>query len=220
LIRELRKGCTGIEDLMSKKVRAVERENEPAGLRGAKATALILRAVLELGEEVGFETLTVEKISARSGIAKTTIYRRWPNVSAIVMDAFLSEVTKDAPIVEKSTVRETFATAMLLLVRVYRGRHGSTLKTLIGRAQTDGNLRRAVETGWVEPRRQIAREILRRGMRHGELKPGLDPDVILDALYGAIYHRLLVPYENGVLSMDLVDALIAIVFDGIESRNG
>jgi AcrR family transcriptional regulator len=205
---------------MGKNAGVLERGNEPVRRRGAKATALILRNVLELGEEIGFEALTVEKISARSGIAKTTIYRRWPNISAIVMDAFLSEVTKDAPIVEKSTVRETFAAAMKLLVRVYRGRHGRTLRTLIGRAQTDESLRRAVEMNWVEPRRQIAREILERGMRHGELRPDLDPDVILDALYGAIYHRFLVPYENAVLSMDFVDAVIAIIFDGIEGRNG
>jgi AcrR family transcriptional regulator len=201
---------------MGKNTSALEQEFELAGRRGAKATALILRAALELGDELGFEALTVEKISARSGIAKTTIYRRWPNISAIVMDAFLSEVTKGAPIVEKATVRETFTVAMKLLLRIYRGRHGRTLRTLIGRAQTDESLRHAVETRWVEPRRQSARDILERGKRRGELSPDLDPDIILDALYGAIYHRLLVPSGKAVLSPDFVDALIAIIFDGIE----
>ena len=61
-------------------------------------TAAILRAALELGEDLGFEGLTVEGIAARSGIAKTTIYRRWANVGAIVMDAFLADVTRLAPI--------------------------------------------------------------------------------------------------------------------------
>jgi AcrR family transcriptional regulator len=96
---------------------------------------LILSAALELCEELGCEGLTVENISARSGIAKTTIYRHWPNVSAIVMDAFLSEVTKSAPILEKSTVRDALAAARKLLARTYRGRHGTTLRTLIGRAK-------------------------------------------------------------------------------------
>ena len=67
-------------------------------------TAAILRAALELGEELGFEGLTVEGIAARSGIAKTTIYRRWANVGAIVMDAFLADVTRLAPIQVRSTV--------------------------------------------------------------------------------------------------------------------
>ena len=35
-------------------------------------------------------------------------------------------------------------------------------------------------------------------MQSGELRAGLDPDVVLDALYGPFYHRLPVPYKNGV----------------------
>ena len=200
---------------MARVAEGLDSQDGPIRRRGSKATASILRATLELGEELGFEVLTVEKISARTGVAKTTIYRRWPNVSAMIMEAFLLEVTEEAPIVEKANLRETFAVAMKLLVLVYQGPHGPTLRTLIGRAQNDEGLRRAIETHWVEPRRKIIREILRRAMRRGEIRPDLDPDIILDALYGAIYHRFLVPYEKGVLSMEFVDPLIAVVFSGI-----
>lgn len=197
--------------------RGLECQDGAVRPRGSKATESILRATLEIGEELGFDVLTVEKISARTGIAKTTIYRRWPNVSAMIIDAVLSKVTEDAPIVEKSNLRETFSAAMKLLVLLYRGPHGPTLRTLIGRAQNDESLRLAIETRWVEPRRKVAREILRRGIRCGELRPDLDPDVILDALYGAIYHRFLLPYDNAVLSVEFVDALVAIVFGGIDA---
>ena len=66
----------------------------------------------------------------------------------------------------------------------YRGRLGKILRPLLGRAQADENLREAVRTRWVEPRRQVAREIVRHAMQSGELRAGLDPDVVLDALYG------------------------------------
>ena len=204
---------------MAQVAEGLERQDGSVRRRGSQATASILRATLELGEELGFEVLTVEKISARTGVAKTTIYRRWPNVSAMIMEAFLLEVTEGAPIVEKANLRETFAVAMKRLVLVYQGPHGPTLRTLIGRAQNNESLRRAIETHWVEPRRKIVREMLRRGMRRGELRPDLDPDIILDALYGAIYHRFLVPYDNAVLSVEFVDALIAIVFSGIDGAN-
>jgi len=186
--------------------------------RGADATASILRAALELGEKAGFDALTVEGIADRTGVAKTTIYRRWPNVSAIVMDAFLSEVTRAAPIREKTTARESFATSMKLLVRAYRGQQGRIMRPLLGRAQVDDRLREAVKTRWVEPRRQIAREIIRRGMANGELRPGLDPDVVLDALYGPIYHRLLVPYGDAGISNAYVDEVIDTVFGGLELK--
>ena len=179
-------------------------------------TDAILSAALELGEELGFEGLTVEGIAARSGIAKTTIYRRWPNVGALVMDAFLSDVTLLAPIQTGATARESFAASMRLLARAYRGRLGKILRPLLGLAQRDETLREAVRTRWVEPRRQVARDIIRRGMESGELRAGLDPDVVLDALYGPFYHRLLVPYKNGVLSDTFVDTLVDTVFRGLE----
>src|SRR5918992_999545 len=175
-------------------------------------TAAILGAALELGEELGFEGLTVEGISARSGIAKTTIYRRWPNVGAIVMDAFLADVTRLAPIQTRGTARESFTASMRLLAKAYRGRLGKILRPLLGRAQADENLREAVRKRWVEPRRQVAREIVRTGIESGELRAGLDPDVVLDALYGPFYHRLLVPYDNAVTSDAFSDALVDSVF--------
>lgn len=60
--------------------------------RGAETTALILTEALRLGGgEVGYEALTMERLAERTGVAKTTIYRRWPNISTVVMDAFLAE---------------------------------------------------------------------------------------------------------------------------------
>ena len=181
-----------------------------------KTTAAILGAALELGEELGFEGLTVEGISDRSGIAKTTIYRRWPNVGAIVMDAFLAEVTRLAPIQVGATAHDSLSSSMRLLARAYRGRLGKILRSLLGRAQADENLREAVRSRWVEPRRQVTREIVRKGIETGELRAGLDPDVVLDALYGPLYHRLLVPYDNATMSDAFISELVDAVFVGLQ----
>jgi AcrR family transcriptional regulator len=56
--------------------------------RGNRVRQLILETAIELVFEVGFPLVSVESIAARSGVAKTTIYRRWPNKAAVVMDAF------------------------------------------------------------------------------------------------------------------------------------
>jgi AcrR family transcriptional regulator len=190
----------------------------PGRPRDPEATASILRVALELGEESGFDGLTVEGIAARAGVAKTTIYRRWPNAWAIVMDAFLAEVTRTAPLQERATARESFAASMRLLARAYRGRQGKILRPLLGRAQVDANLREAVRKRWVEPRRQVAREIIRRGIESGELRAGLDADVVLDALYGPFYHRLLAPYDDSAISDAYVDSLVDTVFRGLERK--
>ena len=190
-------------------------DQRSAPKRGVETTALILRAALKLGTEVGFDALTVELLAERTGIAKTTIYRRWPNISTVVMDAFLAEVDRAAPIVDLATARESLTVSMKSLARLYRGPYGSTLRVLIGRAQIDGELRSAVMTRWVEPRRAVARSIVRRGIVSKEIRGGLDPDLILDALYGPIYHRLLVPYENIELSDSYIENLVDTIFTGV-----
>lgn len=176
---------------------------------------MILRAALQLGAEMGFDALTVERLAQSTGVAKTTIYRRWPNISTVVMDAFLAEVDRAAPIVERGSARESLAASLRSLARLYRSSHGQILRILIGRAQVDDELRGAVIARWVEPRRARARSIVRHGIDSSELRDGLDPDVVLDLLYGPIYHRLLVPYEHDDLSETYIDALLDAVFTGV-----
>ena len=68
--------------------------------RDELATDRILTSALELAEEDGFDSLSVEGVAERAGVGKTTIYRRWPNVWAVVVDAVLAEVTRVSPVVE------------------------------------------------------------------------------------------------------------------------
>src|SRR5450755_1966661 len=49
----------------------------------------VLTSTLDLLTETGLGGLTIDDVSKRSGVAKTTIYRHWPNRSALVIDACL-----------------------------------------------------------------------------------------------------------------------------------
>ena len=101
--------------------------------RDEAATASIMCAALELADEAGFDSLSMEGVAARAGVGKTTIYRRWANVWAVVMDAVLADVTRMAPIEEHATVRESFRASMRSLAKAYRGKAGKLLGPLIGR---------------------------------------------------------------------------------------
>jgi len=193
----------------------------PAGRpRDARATEAILRAALELGAELGFDGLTIEGIAARAGVGKTTIYRRWPSVWAIVVEAVLADVTQISPVLERATARESFTVSMKLVAKAFRGKNGKLLRPLIGRAQFDDGLRAAISESWLNDRRKLSRELVLRGIESGELRAGLDPDTVLDALYGPLYHRLLLPYDGTEvrLSDAYIDALIDTVFGGIERK--
>jgi AcrR family transcriptional regulator len=184
--------------------------------RGAAVTGTILSTARELIGERGLDALTAEAVAARAGVGKTTVYRRWPNVWALVVDAFLEDISALAPITDGATVRESFRASMRALVSAYCGPTGTLLRAVIGRAQVDDLLREEVRNRWVEPRRKAARELVRRGMDTGELRSDLDVDVVLDTLYGPIYHRILVPYNSASLTEEFVDRIVDHVFTGIQ----
>jgi AcrR family transcriptional regulator len=197
-----------------------DQKKTPGRPRDARTTQSILKAAIDLGRELGFDGLTMEGIAARAGVGKSTIYRRWPDAWSIVADAVFADVARIAPIQERATARESFRASMRLVARSFRGHYGQILRPLIGRAQVDKRLRQALAKHWLSARREISRKIVRRGIASGELRAGLEPDIVLDALYGPLYHRLLLPYDGDAvhLSDAYIDALIDSVFGGFERK--
>src|ERR1700755_2849569 len=57
----------------------------------------ILRAAYDLLEEGGIAAFTIEAVAQRSGAAKTTIYRWWPNKGALAIESFLQAIDKQNP---------------------------------------------------------------------------------------------------------------------------
>ena len=59
----------------------------PGRPRDAAIDELVLRATIDLLAERGMEATTIQAVSDRSGIARATIYLRWPGRSALVLAA-------------------------------------------------------------------------------------------------------------------------------------
>jgi len=57
------------------------------GGRSARVVEEVLRTTLEEIDRVGYGALRVEEVAARSGVNKTTIYRRWPTKAELVAAA-------------------------------------------------------------------------------------------------------------------------------------
>jgi AcrR family transcriptional regulator len=80
-----------------------ERQPDP---RIERSRQVILRAALaELGES-GYGAFTIESVAARAGVAKSTIYRHWPDRLALIADAFETAHAHSVPPVEALTARE------------------------------------------------------------------------------------------------------------------
>jgi hypothetical protein len=90
---------------------------------------------------------------------------------------------------------------------------GRILAELIGQAQTDPDLAAAYRRLYSAQRRRLACERLQQAQHDGQIRPGTDVRVLVDQLWGAVYHRILIPDEP--VTDQFTTALITNLMDGI-----
>ena len=70
-------------------------KGRPGRPRSEESREAILKAATELMLEVGPRRMTVDQIALRSGVSRATIYKWWPNKSAVAIEAFLDQMMVD-----------------------------------------------------------------------------------------------------------------------------
>ena len=161
----------------------------PGRPRSERADRAIIEAALSLFAESGPEGLCIERVAARAGVGKATIYRRWPGKEDLLLDAIAALKT---PLPEPAgrSVREDLVTLLGTLCQDSADpRRAREFALLLGEgAKYPRLMARYVETV-LEPRREVVRAVLRRGVASGELRPDLDVDAALFMLVGAVVAR-------------------------------
>jgi AcrR family transcriptional regulator len=190
--------------------------NAQTRLRPSEIQRRVLNAAFESVLRIGFRAVTVESVSAETGIAKTSIYRRWPNKAAMVMDAFAFRIGPGTGFPPGDDHIGSIRKQMLALARAFRGPAGTMIKALLAEAQFDLELAEAFQQHWLLPRREIATAGVQAAINSGELRPDVDVQVTLDALYGGLYYRLLTGL--GPLSDTYVKGLFSHVIDGLAAK--
>jgi AcrR family transcriptional regulator len=166
-----------------------EAARRPGRPRSERADRAIIDAALSLFAESGPEGLCIERVAARAGVGKATIYRRWPGKEDLLLDAIAA---LKAPLPEPAgrSVREDLVTLLgVMCQETADPRRARQFALLLGEgAKYPRLMARYMETV-VEPRREVIRAVLRRGVATGELRPGLDVDAALFMLIGAVLAR-------------------------------
>jgi AcrR family transcriptional regulator len=145
---------------------------------------------MELMQEDDLRRASVDRISARSGVSKATIYKWWPNRTAVAIDAFLSQMMADAPVPDTGSAAEDFRLTLRGMMGFYSSPLGAIFAQLIGESQFYPTERERIRTHQVNVRRAAVRKIWDRGVARGELDPNVDPEVALDLIFGAAIYRM------------------------------
>jgi AcrR family transcriptional regulator len=185
--------------------------------RRAGPRRAILRSAGKLFHRHGLRRLTIEAIAEDAGVGKATIYRWWPSKAALVLDAIHEQVGPEIAFPNTGSAREDLRRQLASLVEILTSsRTGRAYVALVAESQHDPALAEAIRDRLIARRRAATREVLERGIARGELRADLDVGVVIDALYGALYYRLLVSHEP--LEPGYADTLLAQLYPTLASR--
>lgn len=184
----------------------------PGRPRSENARQAILRSTIKLLRHRGFADLSIEAIAAEAKVGKATVYRWWPNKGALVVDAFASSTEEELHFPDSGSVFKDVSLQMRQWLGVLRSPRGYIVRAVLAGGQSDPELIEEFRKRFLWPRRQDAYRTLRCGIERGELPRGLDLDLVLDTLYGAMYMRFLIRHTE--LSERYVEEVCRIVLKG------
>jgi AcrR family transcriptional regulator len=196
---------------MKKKNAASARRGRPPSQTAASHCA-IMDAVFALLQEKSIRDLTMEEVAKQAGVGKPTLYKWWPTKATLVL-AMLCE--RMAPKLENpmgATAEESLRLRVRRLIDAFNGPFGKIVAGLVAEGQSEPAIRRAFFERWVSPRRSATIADLQRGKDTGELRPDTEPDLVNDAVFGAIYYRFLL--HSGPLNRRFGEELVEQVIRG------
>jgi AcrR family transcriptional regulator len=164
-------------------------DKKPRGRpRSDRSHRAILQATLELLAEVGFDAMSIEAISARAGVGKTTIYRRYASKEELVADA-IESIREEIVLPDTGNLHTDIDeliqnAAQIVLTPLGR----QTVATIVSSAASNPQFARIYQTKYLEPRRQDFAIVLARAKARKEISPELDADLFFDLMSGIMLY--------------------------------
>src|SRR5690606_31722134 len=153
-----------------------------------------------------------DAVAAEAGVAKTTLYRRWPSKEMLVADAVRRLYTEQAVRYDTGDLRSD----LVALVRDAYHRSGDgpdgVLEELVRQSAHSRELARVVRATTAARRRPL-HEALNRAVARGVLSPTVHHELVIDLLFGPLWTRRLV--TGSPLADDDIEAIVDLVLDGI-----
>jgi AcrR family transcriptional regulator len=194
---------------------AVRKGRPPSEM--AASHAVIMDAVYALLQVKSVRDLTMEAVAKQAGVGKPTLYKWWPTKATLVL-AMLCE--RMAPTLEKPTVltaEESLRFRARSLIKAFNGPFGRIVAGLIAEGQSEPAVLQEFFDRWISPRRNATITDLQRGKDAGELRSETEPELLNDAIFGAIYYRMLL--RSGPLTRRFGEDLVEQVILGHRSGN-
>jgi AcrR family transcriptional regulator len=180
--------------------------------RVARSRKAVIAAGVDLISDGGIRAFSIDAVTARSGVAKSTIYRHWPTRSDLLADV-VSSLHRDLVVPDEGSLRADIHVLMHRLARELATQDwAKSLTAIIGEAEHDAELAE-LHGEMVHHFMTPAYEALARARDRGDLRRDIDIELATEFIYGALFHRRLV--LHGTSTKREVDELVDLVCTGL-----
>lgn len=185
----------------------------PGRPRSEQAERAILAAALELLAEHSVAGLSMEAIAARAGVAKTTVYRRWPGKEELLLDALIG-LKGPVPQPPGAGVRDDLVWLLTQIrARWEQEQSAPLMRRLVAEVDRHPELANEYWRRAVAPRRAVLHAVLRRGVATGLIRADADIELLGELLVAPVLLRVVI--KPAPLSDAQTAELVDIVLGGV-----
>lgn len=159
------------------------------GGRSERVVASVLDAALMELAAVGYTALRLDDVATRAGVAKTTIYRRWPTKIDLVGEALRLVTAWHDPLPNLGDVRSDILALLDRSVRLANTAQGRAVARVMTTEAAGGEFERLARQMRDDSRAYRAR-VIDAAVARGELPEGTDANIVMDAIFAPIMIRI------------------------------
>jgi AcrR family transcriptional regulator len=182
--------------------------------RGEVLNSAIFEATLKELAEVGYAKLTMERVAARAGASKASVYRRWPSRMELVLDAVHHLAPDPTDMPDTGSLRGDALAFMRTAADLLAGPGGEALRGLLGDALADPSRTLELRRHSRGTGHRVMHEITRRAVERGEINSDAITSQRLDVAQAMLREQFLFhgpPIPDAVI-IEIVDEIVLPLF--------
>ncbi len=182
--------------------------------RSEKSHNAVMDATRKLLVQTSVQKLSIEAIARKAGVGKTTIYRWWPNKSAVIMDAILSQPTYNNTLATPRNAVEAVTAQLEKLARQLKGKNGRVVSEILGEAQSDPESLKYFTEIFLQSRYDKLYSYIEGGKQTKEFSEDINTDIAIDIVMGPIFFRL---FSGQDLDDDFIQEMIDLLLKALKA---
>ncbi len=156
---------------------------------------VVLEAAGDLVGEIGFDNVTIESVSERCGVARSTIYRHWSDKMELLVEAMKDRLLV-YPASDSGSVRADIVAFLGNLLAWFESKEGVVVAlALLSAAHRDPEVG-ALHKQATRTMRGYLISIVERGKARGELPTDVDAREAANELAGSLFYKKMVVHED------------------------